>query len=218
MNQEQLKKEFIAWCEARGENPKTKEEVTKLIQQFMKERTKKALHGAKLDYIKSLKHICNEDEELVYFKKGGQLDCGCKKKGGEMKESKNDVISKFKTRKADAGTKLARIADATGSQGGFRKAKEDSEKLKKKSFEDKWKKGQVIVGKDLGKGVDPNKKSQDEHGMPDKKFNKGVHKNCGGSKLKLAKKGDKVCPKCGKIHSAGIGCTVAKFRMRGGIL
>jgi len=31
MNQEQLKKEFIAWCEARGENPKTKEEVTKLI-------------------------------------------------------------------------------------------------------------------------------------------------------------------------------------------
>jgi len=76
-----------------------------------------------------------------------------------MKESKNDVISKFKTRKADAETKLARIADATGSQGGFRKAKEDSEKLKKKSFEDKWKKGQVIVGKDLGRGVDPNKKS-----------------------------------------------------------
>jgi len=31
--------------------------------------------------------------------------------------------------------------------------------------------------------------------------------------MKLAKKGDKVCPKCGKVHSAGMGCTVAKFKM-----
>jgi hypothetical protein len=26
------------------------------------------------------------------------------------------------------------------------------------------------------------------------------------------KKGGEVCPKCGKVHSAGIGCAVAKFK------
>jgi len=30
--------------------------------------------------------------------------------------------------------------------------------------------------------------------------------------MKLIKKGDKVCPKCGKVHAAGMGCTVAKFK------
>jgi hypothetical protein len=38
-----------------------------------------------------------------------------------------------------------------------------------------------------------------------------VAKDCGGSKMKL-KKGDKVCPKCGKVHAAGAGC-IAKFKM-----
>ena len=41
-----------------------------------------------------------------------------------------------------------------------------------------------------------------------------VRKHCGGTKMKLAKKGDKVCPKCGKVHSAGTGCAVAKFKSR----
>jgi hypothetical protein len=47
-----------------------------------------------------------------------------------------------------------------------------------------------------------------------------VKKNCGGSKMKLQKKGGEVCPKCGKIHSAGMGCAVAKFKYRklGGLL
>jgi hypothetical protein len=31
--------------------------------------------------------------------------------------------------------------------------------------------------------------------------------------MKLQKKGGEVCPKCGKVHSAGIGCAVAKFKM-----
>ena len=229
MDTKGLQKEFIDWCKSNKKQPKSKEETQQLFVTFMKEKhpeeykaamesqqkqAQKALHGAKLQYIRSLKNQCPEGEELYYYKKGGSVGCGCKKKedGGEIKESKDSVVSKFKARKADTGTKLAKIADATGSQGGFRKAREDSEKLKKKSFEDKWKKGQVVVGKDLGRGVNPNRKSQDEHGMPDKNFNKGIYKNCGGSKLKLQKKGGEVCPKCGKVHAAGTGCTVAKFK------
>jgi hypothetical protein len=48
-----------------------------------------ALHGAKLNYFKNLKHQCADDEELVYYKKGGSVDCGCKKKkdGGEIKKA-----------------------------------------------------------------------------------------------------------------------------------
>jgi hypothetical protein len=40
---------------------------------------------------------------------------------------------------------------------------------------------------------------------------------CGG-KIKKKAEGGKVCPKCGKVHAAGMGCVVAKFKMRGGIL
>jgi hypothetical protein len=83
-----------------------------------------------------LKHQCAEDEELVYYKKGGRLDCGCKKKGGEIKKEQTPV----------------------------------------------------------------------------QKFKSSIKKDCGGSKMKMIKKGDKVCPKCGKIHAAGIGCSVAKFK------
>jgi hypothetical protein len=28
----------------------------------------------------------------------------------------------------------------------------------------------------------------------------------------LKKKGGEVCPKCGKVHAAGLGCAVAKFK------
>ena len=64
-----------------------------------------ARHGAKLQYVKSLKHQCAEDEELYYFKKGGKAGCGCKKKdGGEIKQKEENVVTKFK--KAQRGTSI----------------------------------------------------------------------------------------------------------------
>ena len=62
------------------------------------QQAQKAAHGAKLQYIKSLKHICPEGEELVYYKKGGSVTCGCKKKeqGGEVQEAKCGAAAKFK--------------------------------------------------------------------------------------------------------------------------
>lgn len=71
-----------------------------------------ARHGAKLDYIKSLKHQCPDGEELYYFKKGGKVGCGCKKKedGGKVEEKKENAITKFKNRnkveKKSCGSKM----------------------------------------------------------------------------------------------------------------
>ena len=62
------------------------------------EQKQKALHGAKLNYFKSLKNQCAEDEEVVYYKKGGSVTCGCKKKedGGQVSTAKQgSVVEKF---------------------------------------------------------------------------------------------------------------------------
>jgi hypothetical protein len=84
-----------------------------------------ARRGAKLQYLKSLKHQCADDEELYYYKKGGSVGCGCKKKedGGEIKKTEKGPIAKFKEiRKGKTGFDITAYADATGSQGGFRNA------------------------------------------------------------------------------------------------
>jgi hypothetical protein len=76
----------------------------------VQQKTQAAKHGAKLNYIKSLKHQCAEDEEVYYFKKGGSVGCGCRKKedGGEVtKASKGcSAIKKFK---AERGKKVPEI-------------------------------------------------------------------------------------------------------------
>ena len=101
---------FKKWLEAKKYSPKTQDEVKKYYAQYQKEKKQMALHGAKLDYIKTLKHQCADDEELVYYKVGGKVDCGCKKKGGEMKPEKEcggGAVSKFKkARKALNGTQF----------------------------------------------------------------------------------------------------------------
>ena len=206
MDTKGLQKEFIDWCKSNKKQPKSKEETQQLFITFMKEKhpeeykaavesqqkqAQKALHGAKLQYIRSLKNQCPEGEELYYYKKGGSVGCGCKKKedGGEIKESKDNAVSKFKARKAKSGITLSAVADATGSQGGFRKAKEDSEKLKKKAFEDKWKKGQVVVGKDLQRGQENSglKAKVQDNAVPKEDIpsydKKKIKKDCGGSSI-----------------------------------
>ena len=55
----------------------------------------------------------------------------------------------------------------------------------------------------------PNRK---DYEIEEGKKGTKLSKDCGGSTLKLKKKGGEICPKCGKIHAAGIGCVVAKFK------
>lgn len=92
------------------QNPKALEAAVQTYQQTQdmnqaaqafQQGIQAARHGAKLNYIKSLKHQCADDEELYYYKKGGSIGCGCKKKeGGEIKDEnkKESPIAKFKAR------------------------------------------------------------------------------------------------------------------------
>ena len=71
------------------------------FQSALQQQVQAAKHGAKLSYLKSLKHQCAEDEELVYYKKGGSVDCGCVKKeqkGGKTTKVNNSVEAFKKAR------------------------------------------------------------------------------------------------------------------------
>lgn len=114
MNDKELQQAFIQFL-AQKSGAKTQKELEKYVQslgeeglkqayaeftQMMQQQAQKAQHGAKLNYIKSLKHKCADDEELVYFRKGGKVGCGCVKKGEDgtkMKEpAKDSVVARFK--------------------------------------------------------------------------------------------------------------------------
>ena len=97
--------------------------AAQVFQQALQAKTQAAKHGAKLQYLKSLKNQCAEDEELYYYKRGGTVGCGCKKKenGGEInKEKKESTIDKFKNRKVKkdcGGTKFVKKGDKVDKAG-----------------------------------------------------------------------------------------------------
>lgn len=215
MDTKGLQKEFINWCKSKNKQPKTEDETKQLFVTFMKEKhpeeynkavenqkkqqTTKALHGTKLNYIKTLKHQCADDEELVYYKVGGKVDCGCKKKGGDIepkKECGGGAVSKFKmARKAESGW-LTRLADATGSQGGFRRAQQEKKKSTNNQQKEGWRGNDYIVRK---KNIEERKrqlasnKTKDETTPPN--INKGLHKNSKGgavAEFKKARCGSKM--------------------------
>ena len=105
------------------------QQAAQAFAQSMQQQTQAARHGAKLNYIKSLKHQCAEDEELYYYKKGGKVGCGCKKKedGGEVKKAKAgcSVVDKF--RKMQRGGKSNK-ADEKDTAHGKQVAKMKVEK------------------------------------------------------------------------------------------
>ena len=70
------------------------QDIQKAAQAFVqatKQQAQRAAHGAKLQYLKTLKNKCEEGEELVYYKQGGSVKCGCMPKkeesGGEIPEN-----------------------------------------------------------------------------------------------------------------------------------
>ena len=78
----------------------TEGDMKKAAQAFaqtIQKKKQKALHGAKLQYVKNLKNQCADDEEIYYYKKGGSLGCGCKKKMEEGGQTpKKSPIDKFR--------------------------------------------------------------------------------------------------------------------------
>lgn len=100
-------------------------EVGNAVMQALQGQVSAARHGMKLQYIKSLKHQCADDEELYYYKVGGKVDCGCKKKGGNIKPEKEcggGAVSKFKAMKMQKAGKI--------------RTKAEQDKINKQSEED----------------------------------------------------------------------------------
>lgn len=104
-----------------------------------KKQATKAAHGAKLNYIKTLKHICPEGQEVVYFKQGGNLQCGCKgkkmKEGAKVEKDSTGIVARFKSRKnvvVNGSTKQPML-NAMAKQEAERKARIERDR---KSLED----------------------------------------------------------------------------------
>ena len=190
---------FIAQeAKAKGKDPKSyaKElgeeglkEAYKRFQASKQKQAKKALHGAKLNYFKSLKNQCAEDEEVVYYKKGGLVSCGCKKKedGGQVKKDcGGSAIAKFKAQRMQSGGKK------TVSSG----KSINSNTEKKEGWDNK---GNYIVTK---KGIAERKKqleaNKNEEGQADPKKQetkpqtKPVAKKACGSKIKKHQEGSVI--------------------------
>ena len=104
---QEFQKYIVAEAQSQNKDPETyiKElgedglkEAYKRFQTYKKKQTQKAAHGAKLQYFKSLKNQCADDEELVYYKNGGTVDCGCVKKAqqGEKIAKPKNAVDAFK--------------------------------------------------------------------------------------------------------------------------
>ena len=118
MNDKELQQAFLQFL-AKKSGAKNQQELEKYVQSLgedglkqayneftkvMQSQAQKAAHGAKLQYFRDLKHKCAEGEELVFYKKGGSVECGCKgkvmEKGGEVKKASTgtDIVDDFKKR------------------------------------------------------------------------------------------------------------------------
>ena len=107
--QQQLMQAFAQWAQQKGvdiqqlqSNPAALEQALgQFMQEVQAQQAQAAKHGAKLKFIKNLKHQCAEDEQLEYFAKGGAIGCQCVKKDqkGGKAEPKKSAIQQFKEKK-----------------------------------------------------------------------------------------------------------------------
>lgn len=241
MNEKQLQQAFIQFL-AQKSGAKTQQELDKYIQsigekgmekakqefielvkqqqqkqqQEQQKQAQKVAHGTKLQYFRKLKNQCPEGEELVYYKRGGTVDCGCIKKGEagtnlqpQDSESKNkeSVVDKFKRKAREIKNK---VTGKSAKQYDKPKTNQYGE------YTDKY--GNMIITEEgmnaRQKELDSNKMKGDEDKKPPV-INKGVGKNAYGSKMTPIKKnkcGSKVMQdKCGsKIKKKACGAKVEK--------
>lgn len=74
--------------------------IQKVITTMQQQKGIKAKLGAKLDYLRKIKGLCPDGEELVYMKQGGRVCPVCQKKAEKAKDGKKlpkqNAVSKFK--------------------------------------------------------------------------------------------------------------------------
>lgn len=211
----------------------------KYLEQKLKALTKKAAHGAKLDYISKLKSPCSEGETLEVYKKGGQLCTRCIK--------------------GNFGRKLPTAPDASEAyrNGNIKRRKNFTVVTASiSSAPDPRRIEQRIKGKDttyvetpgnIGEGIrikhrkaSSTDKDKSEYNILKRRFKqaaaqattsfkngKKIKVSCGGTKVAekgckvkksglgcktklFAEKGTKVCPKCGKKHPMNVVCEIPR--------
>lgn len=113
--------------------------AAQIFAQYAQKQAQKAAHGAKLQYLRTLKNRCAEDEEIVYYKRGGSLKCGCQKKedGGPFKNPVNIAKNKIQKFKEDIQKKLQEEQDKRmPSKNTPKRTPEQQKKIDKVSEED----------------------------------------------------------------------------------
>ena len=146
MNDEQLQQAFLQFL-AEKSGAKNEKELQAYVQQLgeeglqqayaefaqlMQQQTRKAKHGAKLNYIKQLKHQCPEGQELVYFKRGGMIDCGCmgkKMEDGGKTEKKQSAVEKFRAMKAKKGATAPKAKEAYSNGNYYEDSRSLSDRI-----------------------------------------------------------------------------------------
>jgi len=166
---------FGKWAQAKGLNIQqlqgNEQALEQAMGQFLQEmqQTPKAKLGAKLNYIRTLKGNAPEGMVIEYYKCGGQTKKRfVKAAGGEKVKDGKKEIADFKKKKAcggskvfknQPGSKMMQLAEANKE----RKKKEAEEKKR----EEKWRKGQIVIGKDIQRGNGgPNTTKQQDSAVP----------------------------------------------------
>jgi len=165
---------FGKWAQAKGLNIQqlqgNEQALEQAMGQFLQEmqQTPKAKLGAKLNYIRTLKGNAPEGMVIEYYKCGGQTKKRfVKAAGGEKVKDGKKEIADFKKKacggskvfKNQPGSKMMQLAEANKE----RKKKEAEEKKR----EEKWRKGQIVIGKDIQRGNGgPNTTKQQDSAVP----------------------------------------------------
>lgn len=81
--------------------------IQQVVEQMKQQSGIKAQLGAKLNYIRKIKGLCPEDQELVYMKEGGRMCARCMQKAqnGTKTTKKPDTVQGSKKKKTPMPTK-----------------------------------------------------------------------------------------------------------------
>ena len=89
------------------------QQIMQMIQQIM-QQAQSAKQGAKLNYIKRLKGLCEDDEDLVFMKRGGKVCKVCQKKQQQQQQMMMAKKKKKSNIKVEAvGGPITNKADST---------------------------------------------------------------------------------------------------------
>jgi len=125
---------------------------------------------------------------VVYFKKGGLVNCGCKKKedGGEIAKAQNGTaVDKFKKMRAD--NKTVNNSTKQPTTNVTKKTNEDPNK--DMTWDPKLKKMRKMTSEEIArakKNLADARQGKGE-GTPQRKKGGEINKDCGGSAIKKFK-------------------------------